>query len=608
MNQFRALAALLVSVSAVAPRTAAAGKDDSVARLLADGKVEAAQARCERWEAWDASEEPAIREACALAFLPSAQSVNTRAAWATFRQQWSGTDTASKARVNEAERALAEVADDASESVLVDLAELYRGTPSAPALQERAAQAAIRDASTGAEAKAVATRWASHPDLPRLVERFPDAFVTIQVDGKKATWTVDPPVPLTGPYTPTVRWVARWADGRTELWDETVRELLLTWGVPEPTVAQLPVGVEEPALPVCFAPGRPRGWGPGVELSVGEGRIFQPVGWDEGCGEDALPAFLSLERARVVGLSLRPGHAVDLRTTTLAGTNRRHTRGYLLDPPGTPMLWNGWIHERVGAAWMVTPLSGGTPWASATGPDAAAIPLSGALLTSELPDGWSVNNGQVRSATLDRMPPALRTWTLVPGQARTPPPLVREVIGLTASQAQPARPPAPPLNASGWNRSGSGAVLRTPPKGASIAGIYQLDEPSVAEALQAVSAVGLPASAVEVLDGWRADVDNDNVSERILRAVVDGQGATIIVDPLTDALSNPRGARVTLLETPRVRADSRPADTPFTFRRGQFVYFAWSGQEVLGPTARQTFVQVLRSDGAGYAMDDLTLP
>jgi hypothetical protein len=126
--------------------------------------------------------------------------------------------------------------------------------------------------------------------------------------------------------------------------------------------------------------------------------------------------------------------------------------------------------------------------------------------------------------------------------------------------------------------------------------------------LAAVEAVGLPRSSIELLDGWRADLDGDGVSERMLRAVVDGSGTVIVVDPLTEAMEKPDQARIFIIETPRVRADARLADTPFTFRKGDFVYLAWGGQEVRGATQRSHFVEVLRSDGAGFVVDDLDLP
>lgn len=606
VNQSLPLLLSLTVCAVVLPGTAHAAKADAVERLLADGKVEAAQARCERWEAWGPTEETAIREVCARAFWPRAVQTNTRTDWAGYRQQWSGTRSATDALPFEAKAALAEVTPGAKEAELNNLAAFYKDTPSAEAFRGRAALAAIRDASTAAEARAVATRWAGHPDLPTLVEAFPDAFVKVNIVGRTVTWTVDPPVPLQEDLAPTIRWVARWSDGKTQLWDQTARDLLVTWGLPQAALALFPTATERPSLPVCFTPGRPAGWGPGVELTVGKTQVFHPVPWDEGCGPDALPSFLLVDQGQVTALSLRPGHRVDLRRSTQPN-GRRQTRGYLSGPAGTPLLWNGQVYERLGTAWAVTPLSGGTTWATATGPDPTAVPLSGELLTGELPAGWRVDGGQVRSSALDKLPPALRTWTLPAGTPRTVPPLVQTVLGLTADQAQPPRPPAPPLTAKGWVRSKTGNVQRTPPRGASIAGIYQLDGANIAAALRATATIGIPPASVEVLDGWKADLDSDGVSERILRTLVDGTGTLIVVDPLTDAIRDPAAARVVLLEAPRVQADTRPADTPFTFRRGQFVYLAWAGQEVLGATARQSFVQVLRSDGAGYRLDDLTL-
>lgn len=606
MNQSKALPLFLTAFAAALPGTAHAAKADTVERLLADGKTEAAQARCERWEAWGPDEESAIREVCAQAFWPRAVKANRRADWARYRQQWSGTQSATDALPLEAKAALAETPSDTGEGALVDLAAFYKDTPTAEAFRDRAAAAAIRDASTGEAARAVATRWAGHPGLAQLVQTFPEAFVKVAVEGRTVTWSVDPPVPLEGDLKPTVKWVAQWADGRTKLWDEAARELLLTWGVPASALALFPTATERPSLPVCFTPGRPSGWGPGVELTLGETRLFHPVAWDEGCGPDALPSFVLVDQGEVTALSLRPGHRVELRRSVQAD-GRRQTRGYLSGTGSTPLLWNGLVYERVGTAWAVAPLSGGTVWATATGPDPTAVALSGELLTGGLPPGWRVDKGTVFSSRLDSLPPALRTWTLPAGTPHTLPPLVQTVLGLTASQAQPPRPPAPPLGTKGWVRSGSGTVQRTPPRGASVAGIYQLDDAGIAATVRATAAIGLPSADVEVLDGWKADLDRDGVSERILRTLVDGVGTLIVVDPLTDALRDPAAARVVLFEAPRVRADTRPADTPFTFRRGEFVYLAWAGQEVLGATARRSFLQILRSDGSSYRLDDLTL-
>ena len=606
----RVEAVVAVCAGLILSTPARAGKADSVDRLVFDGKHEAAQTRCERWEAWDSREEHDVREACAQAFWPIAEARDTRAAWADFRAKWTGTETSARARSREAAAALRELPRDADEALLMELRGVYAGTPAAEDLEERAAAAAMRDAATARDARQAAQRWPDHPDLGRLVARFPSAFLTVEVDGRRVNWTVDPPVALTGTDAVAVRWVARKSSGETRAWDLAAKDLLVAWGVPEATAKALPEGEREPLLPICWVPGQPAGWRAGVELSVGDGRLFHPIGWDDGCGPEPFPVFLSLRGGRVIGISLRPGHSLDLTETRRDGL--RNTRAWMSDPPGTPMLWNGWVHERVGSAWLVTPLSGGQPWATLTAPPSTAVPLTSALRSAPLPAGWSVDAKAspptVQGAALASMPPALQSWTLVPGELRSPPPLVREVLGLTSDRARPPRPPAPPLGATGWVRLGNGAVARNPPSGGAIAGVYEMAAADVAKALQAAEAVGLPRNRMEVLDGWRADLDRDGITERVLRCDVDGTGALLIVDPLRESFDNPGQSRVFLLEAPRVRADARPADTPFTFRKGDFVYLAWGGQEVLGPEARRSFVEVVRSDGEGFTLEDVDLP
>ena len=56
-----------------------------------------------------------------------------------------------------------------------------------------------------------------------------------------------------------------------------------------------------------------------------------------------------------------------------------------------------------------------------------------------------------------------------------------------------------------------------------------------------------------------------------------------------------------------MKADARVADMPFAFRRGDFVYLAWGGAEVLDSTTRRHFVNVVRFDGTGFVVDDLDL-
>ena len=602
---------LVVTAGLCSSAPALAGKGDAIVRLVADGKIDAAQARCERWEAWDPDEEPDVRDACAQAFWPSAEARGDRATWAAFREQWSGTALAARARVEEGAATVRELPPEASEQVLLDLYEVYRGTPAADTLYKRASDAAVRDVRDATEARAVAERWPDHRELPSLVERFPEAFIQMTIEGRRVAWSVEPEVALTGDLAPTPAWVERSASGETRPWDEAVRGILLDWGLPGAAVGQLPVSQGLPALPVCWMPDQPSGWSAGVELRVGSGRVFEPVPWDEGCGPDHWPVFLSLEGDRVRGISLRPGHVIDLQAGS-APAGVAGIAAQLGPPQGNPVLWNGRIFQQVGGAWLVQPVSGGVPWATVTGPETGAVPLTANLRAGSIPDGWTVDSrkqpARVLSGALDRMPPALRTWTLAPGEARAVPPLVREILGLTPANATPTRSPAPALTPTGWARLPNGAVQRTPPSGASIAGLYQLTEAETATALLAVSSVGIDAGRIQLIDAWRSDLDGDGTTERILRCLIGGEGATVVVDPIREGDADPKKARVFFAPTPRVQADTRPADTPFTFRKGDFTYLAWSGQEVLGPTARRTFIEVVRSDGTGFVVDDLELP
>jgi hypothetical protein len=130
---------------------------------------------------------------------------------------------------------------------------------------------------------------------------------------------------------------------------------------------------------------------------------------------------------------------------------------------------------------------------------------------------------------------------------------------------------------------------------------------------------------VSVLDAWWADLDLDGFAEGVLRCLVDGAGAVAILDEpgaVTGTGDRPfvnpawtKAVRVFLVGDRRVRdtgakkrAAAPAADWPFTFRQGDHVYLAWSGQEAAGPAAAATFVEVVRTSGAGYAVDGLALP
>ncbi len=601
------LAALLA-----APRPALADKADSVLKLVDQGKHSDAAERCDRWAAHAEGEDPRLREACASAAWPGAEADDSERAWANYRARWAGTSWAPRAFDREAAAALRDLPKAETEANLLILADRYGQTPSGPPLKLAAARAAIRDAADADGALAVARRYPDAAELPSLVERFPAAFIQVQVSGREVDWRVEGKIALTGPLEPKVRWIAREADGTGELWDRALQQQLPGWGVPEPVAAALPVGDKAPALPVCHLPAMAPGWGPAVEVQVGKGVFQVPAPYDEGCGPEAWPTFLALTGGRVTGASLRPGHAVDLLSPKDA-SGRRTVRAWAGELSGTPQLSGGTITQQAGSAYVVTPISGGTPWATGKAPDASALPLTSRLKGAGLPSGWTVSRegGRVRvdGPPLARMPEALRSWSVPGDEVRFVPPALAAIFGLTAKDVTPRSPAAPQLNAAaGWVLNPDRSLQRTPPAGATVAGITRLDDAGVEGALGVVAGIGIARGRFKVYDGWKVDLDDDRVLESVLRVSLDEVPALVVVDPLVGAEAyTADAARVFVLEEPGVVANAGVSGLPFTFRKGSFIYMAWGGIEVLGATSRKSTLTVLRFDGTGFVSDRFDL-
>jgi hypothetical protein len=591
---------------------ARAAKSDAIERLLATGKGDVARERCDRLQVGAPAEDRDLFEACATAFWLSAKDNGSAAAWTSFGVRFAGSSRAARARVEEAGAILAELDARTPEEQLLDLADTYRGTPAAVTMLSRAGDAAVRDARTAKAAQGAAIRYPEHAGLPALVEDWPDAFLHVSVDQRRVDVTTVPPVRLSDELAPKVTWVALEPGGAAEQWDLAARGVALDWGVSEGLLATLGREGDPPRFPLCSAPGQPPGWGPFVEVSVGEGVVYERVPWDKGCGPKAWPVFLTFGGKQVEAISLRPGHRVDL-TTIATADGRRHIRGYLATSERPARIEGRLLYQETEAAWIVTPLSGGTPWATRHGPSGSAVSMSHMLRGSGLPDGWSVDRSgrefRVTAPALDKLPATIRDWRLQPGEIRVPPPLVAELLQLVPDAARPTGKPAPPVATAALQRSGSGALLRQPPEGSGPAGLYRMD-PNALDAVQGlITGVGFAAESLSLMDGWKSDLDSDGVPELFIRAEVDGVGTLFAVD-LIEATSGAAGApaRVFAIEVPRVKADAHIADMPYSFRRGAFVYLLWGGSEATGATSKNHFVEVVRFDGTGFVVDDLDLP
>jgi hypothetical protein len=143
--------------------------------------------------------------------------------------------------------------------------------------------------------------------------------------------------------------------------------------------------------------------------------------------------------------------------------------------------------------------------------------------------------------------------------------------------------------------------MTRPPQGAGMAGIYQLSETDRQIAEGVLAAMSLTDESLFILDGWKVDLDRDQVEEFVLRASIEGMGVVFVID----LLSEKRGmtadnTRVFGWSSSLVSADGGEVSTPFPFQKGGYTYLAWvaSSSEGVG-------IEVLRSDGTGFTSEEI---
>ena len=79
------------------PWTALCSVTAAVQRLLEMGKYDVAQNKCEKSGATNPASDPPLREICAKAFWPMAESENSHSGWVTYQRTWVGTTLAPEA-------------------------------------------------------------------------------------------------------------------------------------------------------------------------------------------------------------------------------------------------------------------------------------------------------------------------------------------------------------------------------------------------------------------------------------------------------------------------------------------------------------------------------
>ncbi len=628
----------LSSLALFALPAQASTKGQAVLDLLSEDRYDDARKKCEKWEATDELAEGPLRNACADAYWPLAEAKNSVEGWIDYRKVWLGTEAMPEALEREGTAALRAVDTSLPEADLLKLAERYAGTRVEDQFIGLAADAAVRDATSPAEAVGAATRYPDHGGLTRLVENYPQAFLKVTVDDHGVVVRLDPPVTLHADFQPQVSWVARAADYNVTDWSEAVGSYLRDHGLtdeqlsglaerrqaeeaqPTDTEAEETEGGEtdaaeteaeeaeteeegseeaeteeaeteeaeleaaeatepDPAvheftiigdIPRCYDPSFPEGWTPAALVAIGTGQVSLAAGWEDGCGPDASPTFTIFERGKLAAISLGPGHVISISTPLPVG---------LSGEPADPLLHGDALYQQAGEAWIVRPLSGGSPWLTTTEPASPRGPIPAAVPDAGSPAGWRLVS-DAEGVTV--MGPDTPSWRLVHGDIRFLSPLYQQVLGLVPSAAAPPRAPTPLLLGVVQGKGGDPVLLSGADPVES-----RLDDAGLGTAGEDLAKLGV--TGLSVAAGWTLDLDGDDKPER----VVVGQA------PEAD------GALLVLAGDGRVfplpSAGDEPGDPTLLVLDGHR-WLVWRTED-----KKALDVAALRLDGTGFALERFTL-
>ena len=606
---------------------ARADRTDRIRVMLHQGRGERAMSNCQDWDAHEMDAPERLREVCAQAAWQQMELSDSYEGWLAFQETWAGTQWAEMAIDREASSRLGSLDASMTEAELQLLAERYADTESQEAYDAIVAEAAYREVDSVEDALRVARTWPIY--LWDLVRRYPVDFVKVVVDGRQVS------VALVDEFAERVeeqngnldlaahqievrwRWMAENGDGQLADWDSTVVAILREWGVRHEVISALPMDTGEARLPICLMADPPDGWHPVLQIMVDDVEFIHSIEADSDCSESTWPVFVSRQNGRAIGISLRPGHRLDLRSDAQVSDIRELVHGSAV---GDVVLGPDGIYQQYAAIQVVQPLSGGTPWTTLRSAGQWSQPLGSSLYLDPVPNGWEIvpqgEEMQARSEVLARMPPALRRWNLIAGDVSVIPLQMRAVIGLTTDRASPPMTPAPRMTAqSGWVRTANGGVDASPPEGASVAGLYAMTGADLLIAEGILSAMSLTDDCFELWDGWRVDLDQDRVEESVLRARNCGgtRGDTIVfvLDPVVGERSlSADNVRVFGWTSAAMSIMDVEVSTPFPFRKGDHTYLAWStwSQDDAGVVPEGVVnMEVLRSDGTGFISDDFVL-
>lgn len=589
------LALLLPEIAYAAPDA------NLVHRALEEGDRVKAEKRCARWQATEPSTALEVREACARVAWAPTEAIDTPAAWEAYRKTWAGTKGERPALEREARLALAALGDHAAEDALVTIAKKYADTPASDVALNRAALVAAGAVSTPEEAAQVVTRYGRDARVvAALMEHYPTAFAEYTVDSatQRVTAKLKGGVQTSLPLTAT--WAVRRTGGEVVPWDSFAADALSAQGVPRESLdAALAKGGGR-AFPLCSTWEVPA-LKAGISLQLGTGTQFDEQPWGPSCGDDAAPAFITMQHGAVTGLSLQPGHwmtfphALAVTGFTWSGQGAGATDLYIPFTPGEPVVVGGAqvVGQQFGALYLVHPVGGGMPWMTNMAPPTSATPIRSTLKSEAMPRGWTLTP-LADAARVDG--PGAVAWILPPGEVRLLSPLYQWMTQL--SRANPKLtgqfpPPLPALYDLDFWKSDRAGVTAAPPPGTSLIPLGNPDAIEISGALSLLSEAGIP---VRVKRAVRLNLDEDNRDEFALEVERGGIAMRAVVDVYASGAK-----RVFLFDALPEPAFDATAGTPFAFRREGQAFLAWTGVN-----AGVAFLEAIHLDERGLIREMLT--
>jgi len=406
---------------------ALAGKADGLQKMLDVGRIEDAQKKCERSNAWLSETDPAVREVCAEAMWARAIEADSFAGWVRFQTDWAGTQKAKAAFDMEAVARLRDIGPDASKSSYLGFLKKYGDTTAAPDARALVAKAAIAEVDSAESAKKVARDYPDADGLIDVVRRYFDAFVQLEIDGESIAVSLDPPVRLPGALLS-----AEWGLSRSngfQPWLSAAAGHLDEIHIPRPTAESLKRKEEGVlAYPPCDLPGEELG----VLVKYGDLESFMPQ--SRPCGGTD-PAFVSVREGALVGLTLRAG--VDYRFASTRDSQIEWVNeGSRVNIPllgiaeGDVMVVGPVIGQKIGRTWLLHPLAGGLPWYVLDGPPSSALRLPNDPVSVPLPKDIRIVTTEQGDARLERGDATQWTRSLPAGSVRVWSPLFQEISGL----------------------------------------------------------------------------------------------------------------------------------------------------------------------------------